>query len=103
MYGYPGSIAIRHLLDEPFASAAPVRPTTPTTSDRHPYRWLVAVVIAPVLLAAMVAGLLLTTAPAQAATASASYQAKPSVCYPTARWSGCTPWMVWMRSPATHA
>jgi hypothetical protein len=49
----------------------------------------------------MVAGLLLTTAPAQAATAS--YQAKQSVCYPTARWSGCTPWMVWMRTPATHA
>jgi hypothetical protein len=100
MYGYPGSIAIRHLLDEPFASAAPVRPTTPTASDRHPYRWLVAVVIAPLLLAAMVAGLLLTTSPAEAATASASYKAKPSVCYPTARWNGCTPWMVWMRTSA---
>lgn len=97
MYGYPGSIVIRHLLDEPFTSSAPVRPI-PTAGGRHPYRWLVAVVIAPVLLAVMVAGLLLTTSPAQAATAASSFKTKPTVCYPTARWSGCVPWAVWMRT-----
>ena len=99
MYGYPGTIVIRHLLDDSAASVAPVRPT-PTTGDRHPLRWLVAVVIAPVLLAAMVAALLLTTSPAQAASASAAYKAKPTYCYPTDKWSGCTPWVIWMRASA---
>ncbi len=87
MYGYPGSIAIRHLLDEPMGPTHAQR----TSTDRHASRWLVAVLVAPVVLAVVMAALLVSAAPSQAASAQASSVQSRYLCHPTWRWSGCIP------------
>jgi hypothetical protein len=87
MYGYPGSIAIRYLLDEPKAPTHAPR----TSTDRHATRWLVAVLVAPLVLAVVMAALLVSAAPSQAASAQASSVQSRYICHPTWRWSGCIP------------